>query len=188
MSQEWKLSFTCALLALFCLGCSTEKAPPLVHWISPQSAATVDEGDALGLKFSITDPAPSRGETEAASWRVTIGTESGTTWWTTSGTLSAAPEAAVVTDTIETTWQVPTSLAGSSGPIDLQLSAVCTDGEGQTGADFAAPHTHQYAIDLIGTLVGQRDKQPGLCQPSSQHKRQFSSWAEQPARDGLPRW
>lgn len=138
MSQEWKLSFTCALLALFCLGCSTEKAPPLVHWISPQSAVTVDEGDALGLKFSITDPAPSRGETEAASWRVTIGTESGTTWWTTSGTLSAAPEAAVVTDTIETTWQVPTSLAGSSGPIDLQLSAVCTDGEGQTGADFAA--------------------------------------------------
>ena len=138
MSQEWKLSFTCALLALFCLGCSTEKAPPLVHWISPQSAATVDEGDALGLKFSITDPAPSRGETEAASWRVTIGTESGTTWWTTSGILSAAPEAAVVTATIETTWQVPTSLAGSSGPIDLQLSAVCTDGEGQTGADFAA--------------------------------------------------
>ncbi len=103
--------------------------------------------------------------------------------------LSAAPEAAVVTDTIETTWQVPTSLAGSSGPIDLQLSAVCTDGEGQTGADFAALTLTSMPLILIGTLVGQRDKTGlGFVNPQANTNANFSSWAEQPARDGLPRW
>ena len=132
MAHRRKSAFTCAILALICGGCTTEKAPPTVMWLSPQSTVHLQEGDALGLKFSISDPAPERGTTEAASWRVTIGTEAGVTWWTTSGNVSAAP----ALDTIETTWQVPAAPAGSAGSTALLLSAICTDGEGQTGADF----------------------------------------------------
>ncbi len=123
-------------MVLLYTGCATEKAPPTVLWLSPQSTANIQTGDALGLKFSISDPAPERGTTEAATWRVTISTESGSTWWTTSGTLPAAPVTSPITDTIETTWQVPAPPAGSSGSTVLQLTATCTDGEGQTGADF----------------------------------------------------
>ena len=37
----------------------------------------------MQLKFSVVDPAPERGTTGAAFWRIAIGTESGSTWWTT---------------------------------------------------------------------------------------------------------
>ena len=136
MSHPWNFSLSVALLALICSGCATEKAPPEVHWISPQSSVNVQEGDAVQLKFSVVDPAPERGKTGAAFWRIAIGTESGSTWWTTSGTLSAPSGTATFTDTIETTWHAPTLPPGTASPAALSLSALCTDGEGQTGADF----------------------------------------------------
>jgi len=131
-----KFSVVIALLAAICGGCATEKAPPVVTWLSPQSTANIQEGDALMLKFSVLDPAPERGKTEPASWRISIGTAAGNTWWTTSGTLAPPSGTASLTDTLEATWQVPALPSGSSSSTELLISALCTDGEGQTGADF----------------------------------------------------
>ena len=118
-------------------GCSVDKPPPEVHWISPSTALPVEQGDAVLLQFTVEDPPPSKGTTQTGSWRVTVGPTSGVTWWTQSGSLSATPDEETVLDTITTTWQVGGSPLATAGTIDLLFTAVATDGEGQSGADFA---------------------------------------------------
>lgn len=124
-------------LAVGATGCTLEKDPPQVEWLLPQGPVTVTEGDALGLRFTVSDPAPVRGRTTPAEWRITIGPPGGGTWWTTAGQLADAPGEATVRDTVEATWQVPGwSATGTLSGDPLVFSAIVTDGAGQTGADF----------------------------------------------------
>lgn len=89
----------------------------------------------MALKFRVVDPAPSRGDSDVASWRINVGPDNGAIWWTQSGVLSSAPSSFGVEDTVQLTWHVPDNLPGT-GPLSLLLTAKATDGIGQVGADF----------------------------------------------------
>lgn len=135
------LLYTCAFSMM---GCKVEKAPPRVQWLSPSTVITVDAGDAVALRFRIEDPAPDRGSVPPAEWRISLGPTGGGTWWTTAGTLTEGPGNGTLVDTVTTTWQVSGLPPGSSGPVELMLTALVTDGAGQVGADFGT-------VQLIGT-------------------------------------
>lgn len=140
------LTFTVGIAS----GCAVKKAPPEVEFLSPSSTIAVAEGQAVNLAFAVRDPAPAQGSTESGQWRIEIGPGGGATWWTASGNLSAAPTAEAISDTIQVTWQVGPLASGSTGPIQLVLSAIATDGEGQVGADFKAATQHGVALSSSG--------------------------------------
>lgn len=122
------------------VGCRTEKNPPKVVWLQPTSSPTWSPDAAVPLRFTYTDPAPQRGATGPATWRVDIGPESGGLWWSTSGAASEAPTSGGPdwVDTVSLSWPVLSPPAGASGPVPLRLTAVVTDGEGGRGADFVS--------------------------------------------------
>lgn len=128
------------LLGLFAAGCRTEKSPPSVEWLSPTSSPQWAPDVNVPLRFMLTDPAPERGTTAPASWRVEVGPTGGGLWWTASGDASAAPSTGgpAHIDTIDLQWTVPFPPASATGPIDLLLTAIITDGEGGRGADFTS--------------------------------------------------
>lgn len=128
------------LLALGAAGCRTEKSPPTVEWLTPNSSPTWPPDINVPLRFVLTDPAPDRGTTTPASWQVEVGPTDGGLWWTASGNASAAPSTGGPghLDTIDLQWTVPFPPASASGPIDLLLTAIVTDGEGGRGADFTS--------------------------------------------------
>jgi hypothetical protein len=128
------------LLGLFAAGCRTEKLPPSVEWLSPTSSPQWAPDVNVPLRFVLMDPAPERGTTAPASWRVEVGPTGGGLWWTASGDASAAPSTGSPAhiDTIDLQWTVPFPPASATGPIDLLLTAIITDGEGGRGADFTS--------------------------------------------------
>ena len=136
-AQRFLLSL---LLALCAAGCRTEKSPPTVEWLIPSSSPQWAPDVHVPLRFVLTDPAPDRGTTNPASWRVEVGPTGGGLWWTASGNASSAPsaEGPAHLDTIDLQWTVPFPPASASSPIDLLLTAIVTDGEGGRGADFTS--------------------------------------------------
>lgn len=138
------------LLVFACAGCSVDKAPPTVTWIAPSSPLSVTEGAAVTLQFAIADPAPTRGQTGAGTWRVQVGPESGAIWWTTSGDLSLPPDGGMARDTVSVNWLAPPLPSGTPGPIALTVSALATDGEGQTGAAFKSAQLNGNPLNSSG--------------------------------------
>jgi len=136
------------ILALW--SCSVDKPPPEVHWVYPSTPLSVEQGEAIQLQFTVADPPPTKGTTQTGSWRITVGPSTGATWWTQSGTLSAAPKEGVVIDTITATWQPGEPPSNSMGTTEVLITAVATDGEGQSGADFATASLSSIGLQSEG--------------------------------------
>lgn len=154
-----------ALLACLAVGwasaCTVDKSPPQVEWLSPTTSVSVSGGDAIALRLRVEDPAPVRGQTEGASWRITIGPEIGATWWTENGQWTTAPSGGPMVDTITTTWQVAPLPPGTSGPVSLVISGIVTDGEGQSGGDFTSASQEGIALASSGLWWAGGQDAPG---------------------------
>lgn len=103
------------------------------------------------LKFVVTDPPPSRGQSEPTEWRVNI-ESNGSVWWSTGGTLSSRPTAGgpFLVDTVSLQWQTPAASNLPPGTSELRLTALATDGEGATGADFVEANVESVPLSSGG--------------------------------------
>ena len=127
------------LLALLFAGCGSEKKPPTIEWIQPSSSAEWPSDASVTLEFVLSNPAPDRGQSAPANWRIDIGPSTGGVWWSSSGAASTSPQTGGVdaVDTVSTTWNTPAASNLPTGVTTLLLTATATDLEGAVGADFA---------------------------------------------------
>lgn len=137
-------------MALMIGGCRSEKSPPKVEWLTPVEGAIITAGDAVPLRFLAEDPAPERGSTGPALWRIEIGPTTGGVWWTTAGELPEAPLDNPILDTVMATWQVPEGTPFSPSAAALLFKAIVTDGEGQQGADFLEGQWQVEPLESMG--------------------------------------
>ena len=135
---------------LMTASCTVEKSPPMVAWIQPASPIMLEDGQTVDLKFKIEDQSPTRGRTTTGSWRVEVGPPGGGTWWTRSGMLTETPGSSSVIDTIALSWEAVAPSSWSGAPSELLISAIATDGEGQSGADFASATWQEIPLTSSG--------------------------------------
>lgn len=139
------------LAALGLAGCQVEKAPPSVQWLRPTSHPEWASGMEVPLRFAMQDAPPESGPTGPAEWRVEIGPENGGVWWSTSG------ESENPIDTVNLSWTVPHLPTGTTGSLPLRLTAVITDSEGQSSADFTSAQFSLPPLASTGIAVATDD-------------------------------